>query len=224
MARLQRAADEAAGDWKRVVQEAFRHLILARVNAYQAGGLTALPPYEDHDRQTWPATSFASVLGHSVFLTEHLPRFAEHLGRYPQTATPDVKTPEVEAPEVESFLYWSKERVAGKAIVSVTHVNMLRGPDPSLPDALAAGKGIFATHYVNASLGITAVIRGEPGASNYLVYLNRSDVDMVAGAFGGLVRWFMQRRLKAEAATVLQGLRRRLESGEPPPVEARVSP
>lgn len=69
----------------------------------------------------------------------------------------------------------------------------------------------------------TAVIRGEPGAFNYLVYLNRSDVDMLGGVFGGLVRWFMQRRLKAEAATVLQGLRRRLESGAPP-VEATVSP
>ena len=47
---------------------------------------------------------------------------------------------------------------------------------------------------------------------------------MLGGVFGGLVRWFMQRRLKDEAATVLQGLRRRLESGEPPPVEATVSP
>lgn len=132
--------------------------------------------------------------------------------------------PEVETPEVESFLYWSKERVAGKAIISATHVNMLRGRDPRLPDALVAGKGIFATHYVSASLGVTTVIRGEPGASNYLVYLNRSDVDMLGGVFSGLVKWFMRRRLKAEAATVLQGLRRRLESGEPSPVEATVSP
>jgi len=218
MAQVQRAAEEAGGDRNPAIQQAFRRLILERVNAYRAGGLTALPPYENHDDRTWPATSFASVLGHSVFLTERLPRFAEHLGRYPQAATLEEETP-----EVESFLYWSKERVAGKAIISVTHVNMLRSHDPRLPDALVAGKGIFATHYVNASLGVTAVIRGEPGASNYLVYLNRSDVDMLGGVFGGLVRWIMQRRLKAEAATVLQGLRRRLEGGEPPPVEATVS-
>jgi hypothetical protein len=47
---------------------------------------------------------------------------------------------------------------------------------------------------------------------------------MPGGPFKGIIRWFLQRRLKAEAATVLQGLRRRLESGEPPPVEAPVSP
>jgi hypothetical protein len=41
-------------------------------------------------------------------------------------------------------------------------------------------------------------------------------VDVLGGAFGGLVRWFMQRRLKEDAATVLEGLRQRLEGGEPP--------
>jgi hypothetical protein len=43
------------------------------------------------------------------------------------------------------------------------------------------------------------------------------------GIFAGIIRWFMQRRLKAEAANVLQGLRRRLETGEPPPVIVRGS-
>jgi hypothetical protein len=67
-------------------------------------------------------------------------------------------------------------------------------------------------------------MRGEPGGPNYLVYVNRSQVDVLHGMFAGIIRWFMQRRLKAEAATVLQGLRRRLESGEPPQVIARGSP
>jgi len=58
---------------------------------------------------------------------------------------------------------------------------------------------------------------------NYLVYLNRSEVDVVGGMFGGLVRWLVQRRLKVEAANVLQGFRQRLEGGEPPPIEAKGS-
>jgi hypothetical protein len=75
--------------------------------------------------------------------------------------------------------------------------------------------------YVNASLGITAIVRGGSGADHYLVYLNRSDVDVVGGRFGGLVRWFVERRVKADAANVLDGLRRRLESGAPPPIDSR---
>ncbi|MGE5246080.1 MAG: hypothetical protein ACM3SQ_17790 [Betaproteobacteria bacterium] len=206
MARLQRAAADAGRDWKPAVQEAFRLLVLQRVQAYLAGGRCALLPYEDDDGQTWPATSFSRVLGRSVFLTEHLPRFAEHLSRYPQTPTP----------EVESFVYWSRERVAGRAIVSATQVDILRGTGSGQSDTIVAGSEIFATHYLNASLGVTALVRGEPGGHNYLVYMNRSEVDVLGGVFGGVVRWVMERRLKTEAAGVLQGLRRRLEGGEPP--------
>ena len=66
----------------------------------------------------------------------------------------------------------------------------------------------------NASLGLTAIMRGSDGR-NYLVYLNRSEVDVLGGFFGGLVRMVVGRRLKAEASDVLRGLRNRLESGEP---------
>jgi hypothetical protein len=211
---LQRAAAAAGNGWRPAVQQAFRAAVLVRVKLYLADGHAALAPYVDGSTAVWPATRFASVLGHSVFLTERLPQFAQHLSRYPRTPTPAV----------ESFVYWSKERLATKAIVSATHVNILRSEAPGLPDALVAGKEIFATHYVNASLGITAIMRGEPGGSNYLVYVNRSEVDVLGSMFGGLVRWFLQRRLKAEAASVLEGLRRRLESGEPPPIETKVSP
>jgi hypothetical protein len=207
MTQLRRAAADAGRDWQPRLQQAFRAVVLERVKTYLAEGHAALAPYADGGSPVWPATRFALVLGHSVFLTQRLPRFAEHLSRYPRAPMPSV----------ESFVYWSKERLADNAIVSATHVSILRSDEPGLPDALVAGKQIFATHYVNASLGITAIMRGPPGAPNYLVYVNRSDVDVLGGMFGGLVRWFMERRLKAEAANVLQGLRRRLESGDPPP-------
>ena len=62
---------------------------------------------------------------------------------------------------------------------------------------------------------MTAIVRAEP--VNYLVYLNRSEVDLVKGAFGGLVRETIEDRLKTESESVLQSLRQRLESGDPPP-------
>src|SRR5258708_7875597 len=51
------------------------------------------------------------------------------------------------------------------------------GSDNSPLPPRATGKEIFATHYVNASLDLTAVIRGEDGSHNYLAYLNRFDID-----------------------------------------------
>lgn len=204
MSQLRRTADEAGSEWRPALQLAFRQVILQRVKTYLAGGHAALPPYDDRRDLATAAASFASILDHSVFLSDRLPRFAEYLRRYPRAAMPDI----------ESFVYWSKERLAGKAIARVTHVSMLRSADPGVPDALVAGKEIFATHYLNASLGLTAILR-QPGAPTYLAYLNRSDIDVLDGALGGLVRWGVERRVKREAADVLRGLRLRLESGEP---------
>ena len=119
-------------------------------------------------------------------------------------------------PGVESFVYWSKEQIAGKPIVSATHVSTLRSDVPGVPEGLAATVGIFSTHYVNASLGVMAVVREAPGASGYLVYMNRSQVDVLGGMFGGLVRMVVQRRLRSEATDVLREIQKRLESGVPP--------
>ena len=84
-----------------------------------------------------------------------------------------------------------------------------------LPDALVASAEIFSTHYTNGSLSVTAVLRGQPGATNYLVYLNRSTIDVLDGPFSSLKRRLIEHRVKADASHALEDLRRRLESGEP---------
>ena len=213
MAGLQRIAADAGTNWRPRLQEAFRAVVLGRVKVFMAEGQSALGPYADHRDPVWPATRFASVLGHSLFLTANVPGFARHLGRYPHS----------DAPEIESFVYWSKERLDGKAIVSATHVSILRSVEPGVPDALVAGRQVFATHYVNASLGVTMILRGQAGAPAYLAYVNRSEVDRLGGVFGGLVRRVMHRRLRTEAAEILQALRERLESGAPPATDSRDS-
>ncbi len=211
MSELKNRATQAGPNWKPALQEEFRRIVLNRVVAYRASGSSGLLPYEDHRDRVWPAARFALLLRHSPFLTEQVPEFVEHLNRSPDAA----------ASGVESFIYWSKERFGNKPVVSATQVSILRGNDGRRPDALVAGKGIFATHYLDASLGLTAILPGAPGKAGYLVHVNRSDVDVLGGVFGGLVRWTLQRRLKAEAADVLQGLRRRLVSGPPEATEPR---
>ena len=204
MRQLQREADEAGAAWRTALQGAFRRLMLQRVKAYLQGGHAALGRYEDAaDREPLEAR-FSLLMQQSEFLTRGLPLFADYLNRFPHATMPNV----------ESFVYWSKEALSGKPIISATQVSMVRSEDVALPDVIVAGKEIFATRYVNASLGLTAIVRGSNGR-NYLVYLNRSEVDELGGFFGGVVRMVMGRRLKAEASDVLRGLRNRLESGEP---------
>ena len=210
MAALQRVASPTRADWKAATEQRFREIVLARVNAYLADG--RIGAYDDRAPAIRPAEEFARLVDHSPFLTTHLPDFAASLRRASAQRPPGV----------EVFLYWSKEHLANRPIVSVTEVNIIRSKTPGVPEALVAGKEIFSTHYVNASLSLTALLPGAAGGPNYLAYVNRSSVDMLSGPFAGLIRWVLQRRLRAEAANVLLGLQKRLERGDPPPQPAVV--
>ena len=188
------------------LESAYQGVMLRRIEKYLAGGLAGLPSDESTSDALRPADTLATLLDHSQFLSAHTPTFVQYLARFPHAPMPGV----------ESFVYWSKEQIAGKPIVSATHVSTLRSDVPGVPEGLAATVGIFSTHYVNASLGVMAVVREAPGASGYLVYMNRSQVDVLGGMFGGLVRMVVQRRLRSEATDVLREIRKRLESGTPP--------
>ncbi len=48
------------------------------------------------------------------------------------------------------------------------------------PERFVAWLQIFATHYLDACLGVTALVRDPETARSYLVYVNRSDVDLLA--------------------------------------------
>jgi hypothetical protein len=46
--------------------------------------------------------------------------------------------------------------------------------------------------------------------------VNRSQLDLLAGLFGGWKRTLIEGKLKAESGSVFNEVRRRLESGPPP--------
>src|SRR6476469_2599640 len=188
------------------LERAYQSVMLRRIEKYLAGGLAGLPNDESTSDALRPADALAALLDHTRFLSAHTPTFAQYLSHFPRAPMRGV----------ESFVYWSKEQIAGKPIVSATHVSTLRSEVPGVPEGLAATIGIFSTHYVNASLGVMAVVREAPGAPGYLVYMNRSQVDVLGGMFGGLVRMVVARRLRSEATDVLRDIRKRLESGVPP--------
>jgi hypothetical protein len=203
---LRRAAEAARADWKAALQRAFRTLVLARVTGYLAEGLSAAPPYRDRSTPVVPDRELTALVERSAFLTQRLPDLTDQLLHYPHRVDPAV----------ESFLYWSMETLGGKPVVTVTHVHILRRSDPGSPQAMVAAKQIFATHYMTGSLAVTAITGSADGAPRYLVYLNRSRVDVLGGLFGGIARQIVERRLRGEAQEVVRGLRQRLEAGPPP--------
>jgi hypothetical protein len=205
MKKLQQAEGKGGSE---AVQQEFRQIVLDRVKQYLANG--QIPPDDDHRQEVQPSERFIVLLDHMPFLTERTPQLAKELRDYPSSADPAI----------ESFLYWSKERLARKAMISVTHVNIMRSRDPRLPDVLIVGRDVFSSHYIDASLSVTALMHGSANGTNYLVYVNRTEVDVLHGMFGGMVRHEIQNHMK-NAGNVLMDVRQRLQSGDPPHSQAQ---
>jgi hypothetical protein len=199
-------AARASADWRHAIQREFRRLLVARVNQYRVGGLAASSPPADRPTTETSQKAFEAIVNESPYLMQ-TPAVVSWLTGYPHADA-----------AVESFFYWSKEHYAeGKPVVSVTHVGIVHSDtDRRLPAVLVASKQIFATHYVEGGLGLTMVVRDDATGTTYLAYVNRSQVDLLRGWFGGLVRSVLADRLERHAPQIVRSLRARLESGAPP--------
>lgn len=207
IADLRETIGEAGADWKAAAQRTFRIIVLARAERYLAEGHAVSATYHDARRVVRLDSEFAALASEIALTHPRLFPLTNYLSLYPEGQTADV----------ESFLYWSRESLGAKPIVSITHVAMIESRDRGIREALVARKQVYASHYILASLSFMAISASPDGTHRYLVYLNRSRSDVFDGLFGGFIRRTIARRLRAEAPQALQALRQKLESGEPPP-------
>ena len=141
---------------------------------------------------------------HSAFLSAHAPELADYLENYPRAPTDGI----------ESLAYWSIERLGGRPSLTATHVAIVVSDAPDRPEALVAGKQIFSTHYVLASLNVTAILRGRSPAEHYLIF-DRSRVDVLDRWYGGWRDWSSSDAYGAKPRS-LSRPEVPLEQGDPP--------
>ena len=204
IAEIQNALRSAGKDWRRAAQRAFRRALIARVRLHQERGLLALPPYADRARRASVGEAFSAIVARSPYLTRELPNVVNSM-------LAPARTPAAE----ESVYYWSHDRYgAGRPVVNVTYVRLLHGTDPAVPQALTISTQLFANHYMEGAVGLTAVTC-EPARTCYLVYLNRTQVDFLGGLFGAFRRSVIEGRIESETPSLLREVRQRLEGGGP---------
>ena len=162
--------------------------------------------YADRGPRLNVGREFAALLEADTVTSSYAPRLRRHLLEYPTSS----------AEKMTDFVYWSKELVRGRPVISITHVATAAALDDS-PVAYAVGsKQIYAMHYYDASLGLTLLVPDRRAASSgtFVVYLNRSRIDLFDGLFGGVARRMVAGRARGVVAEQLQRLQRALP-GEP---------
>lgn len=201
--RLQKEVNWTSRDAPRQVNWLARSALLEYVKRYIAGGNAALSEYNDKEKPLRIAEEFDAILEASPYIYDYQPQFYEYLRAYPEKHLENV----------ENFIYWSKEKFGLKPVISVTHVSIYR-PEPGL--TLIASKQLYASHYFEASLGLT-VARAAPqspgtgGPSFYLLYLNRSRSDALHGGFSGMVRGKVKDRSRKGAQESLEKIKLSVE-------------
>jgi hypothetical protein len=204
---LRREIQAAGPDWPAAVERTFRRIALERLRAYLAGGHRALGQYVDGHTPAPLHAVFGSLVARTPCLGGRLDGLIESLEKFPDGP----------AQELDTFFHWSKERLGGKPIISASQAAAAIEERSGVRTTVVVSKQLFATHYMNGSLNVTAIVTSGP--AHYLVVLNRTNVDFLHGFFGGFARRAVERRIKAELPSILDHLARRLESG-PPPITA----
>ncbi len=208
--RIQREADWARPGAEQRASAAMRDILVEYAAGYLRHGSARSIDYADRADAMNTGREFASLLDGAKDRWAVFPTLRRHLLHFPATSAPDLT----------DLLYWSKEDVGRRTVTSITHLAILRlDSEATLPVSHAiASKQIYATHYYDASLGLTMLLPDRTAASPaiFLAYENRSRVDLSEGFLGGVTRRLVTSRARSTVAGQLQRLQLALEQRRQP--------
>lgn len=181
--RFRKEIDWTAPDYQVRVTNLFKEMLVSYIKNYRARGEAGLIEYSDKPASINLAAEHRALTNATGYINSFLADTKSGLQL------------------LEETLVWSKIKFGLKPVISVNHISIYRRNSDAGPQVLVASKQIYANHYFNAFLALTAFVNvpGETHAS-YLVYENRSRADGLEGPFGKLKRGVVEKK-------VLEGLR-----------------
>jgi hypothetical protein len=148
-----------------------RRRLVEYVTDYRQRGDSAMAVYDDRGNMNMRSSeAFAAQFAESPYIYQTVPSLQSYFSGYPHGALP---------PGAVEVLYWSEDVMPRlRPILSVTHLLVYTPPElPAM--TLAAAKQIYANHYFEAAVDLTAVVDRTPGI--YLVVLRRYRFDNLPG-------------------------------------------
>ena len=200
--RFQKEVDWHRADAQSQANRLMRQVLSEYVTNYRNVGVAGAMKYADQAEPLESGPEFASLIDQDVDAWRHFTGLRQHLLQFPSLSTP----------ETIDILYWSKERASRRTVVTVTHLAISR-PAGGPSDYAIASKQIYGTHYFDASLGLTVLLRDRSASppAMYVLYLNRSRVDVFNGMFAGVARRIVSARTRSLVAEELGRVQRSTE-------------
>jgi hypothetical protein len=175
--RIRREMDWKAPDARARATLLMKQMLVDYVAAYLKGGTAEMATYADNAVPLDSPAEFRKVLGASPYLVQYAPELQRYLEEYPKGRLAGA----------EDLFYWTKDKFGPKPTIAVHHVTIWRDPADAARAAVAS-KQIYASHYFQAGLDLTALVDAPaPGGGFYLVDLYRARVDPPTGMLSGVL-------------------------------------
>lgn len=212
--RFHKEIDWQAPDYRIRATQLFRVMLLDYVRDYLARGDGALIEYSDKSRGVRLAEEQRALMSGSTYINHVLPEFPQHLKAFPKS----------EISIVENAIVWSKVKFGLKPVIAINHIMVYKREKEIGPQVLVAAKQIYANHYFDSSLALTAFVN-IPGASpgSYLFYENRSRADGLEGGFSQIKRSIVEDKAVDGLRTILESSKASLNARGLSPTES-ISP
>jgi hypothetical protein len=189
--RFRKEIDWDAPDYQLKATNLFRQMLFEYVTDYRARGKAALIEYNDKRDHVSIASEQRALEAAPSYVNEFLNDSKAGLQL------------------LEDTLVWSKIKIGLKPVIAINHILIYKRNSDVGPQVLIASKQIYANHYFNASLALTAFVRVPEGA--YLVYENRSRADGLEGPFGKIKRGVVEKKAIEGLRTILEQSKASLE-------------
>jgi hypothetical protein len=198
--RIQKDMDWKAPDARARATQLMKQMLVDYVAAYLRGGTTEMATYVDNASPLDTQAEFRKVLAASPYLLQYAPVVQRYLEDYPKGRLEGA----------EDLFYWTKDKFGPKPTIAIHHLTIWRDPaDPTR--AAVASKQIYASHYFQAGLDLTALVDA-PAGGFYLVDLYRARIDPPTGMLSGVLLGKIRGGIEQGVAEGLRTAKQRTEA------------
>jgi hypothetical protein len=178
----------------------FRQVLFDYTVAYQHGGNTQLPVYQDKRHSTSVANEFLAMVDERPALLQDAPSLRQYLLDYPKAQLSNGT----------SFFYWQEVDFGLKPTFRINHVAISEAAD----NIVIASKLLYASHYFRAALELQMLVPDSSrGSGFWLVTVKRLRSDGLSGSAGELVRTRIQNEALKGLTKALHATKSKLEQG-----------
>jgi hypothetical protein len=193
--RLQKEVDWEAPDYRVQASKLLKLMLLDYVRDYLARGDVALIEYSDKLKTVRLAEEQRALRASSGYIYDLLSKSSQYVRGFPKSTSANV----------ENAIVWSKVKFGLKPVIAINHITIYKNAKEAGPQILIASKQIYANHYFDSSLALTAFLT-IPGANpgSYLLYENRSRADGLEGAFSKIKRRIVEDKALSGLKAILE--------------------